>query len=166
MDEEYVYIGKIVNTHGIKGELRLLSDFKYKDRVFLNGRRIYIGEDHIEEIIKSYRHHKVFDMITLVGYDNINEVLKYLKQKVYVKKFDLSLNPNEYLDDDLLNLKVILDNKEVGIVVGITNNGAGNRTIETIINGKRVLIPFHEHFIKNIDFVNRVIEFSEVEGLL
>ena len=38
--------------------------------------------------------------------------------------------------------------------------------IETIINGKRVLIPFHEHFIKNIDFVNRVIEFSEVEGLL
>ena len=29
--DEYVYIGKIVNTHGIKGELRLLSDFKYKE---------------------------------------------------------------------------------------------------------------------------------------
>ena len=30
--EEYIYIGKIVNTHGIKGELRLLSDFKYKNK--------------------------------------------------------------------------------------------------------------------------------------
>ena len=166
MEDEFVYIGKIVNTHGIKGELRLLSDFQYKDRVFLQGRKIYIGEDHKEEIIKSYRHHKVFDMITLVGYDNINEVLHYLKQKVYVKKFDLSLNPNEYLEDDLINLKVILDNREVGTVVGITNNGNGNKTIETIINGKKVLIPYHDHFIKNIDFNNKCIEFMEVEGLI
>ena len=29
---KYINIGKIVNTHGIKGELRLLSDFKYKDK--------------------------------------------------------------------------------------------------------------------------------------
>ena len=29
-----VYIGKVVNTHGIKGELRILSDFPYKDKVF------------------------------------------------------------------------------------------------------------------------------------
>ena len=46
MEDDLVYIGKIVNTHGIKGELRLLSDFKYKDRVFLQGRRIYIGDEH------------------------------------------------------------------------------------------------------------------------
>ena len=31
---EYIYIGKIVNTHGIKGEVRIISDFKYKNEVF------------------------------------------------------------------------------------------------------------------------------------
>ena len=31
---KFINIGKIVNTHGIKGELRILSDFKYKDKVF------------------------------------------------------------------------------------------------------------------------------------
>ena len=31
---EKVYIGKIVNTHGIKGELRILSDFEFKDKAF------------------------------------------------------------------------------------------------------------------------------------
>ena len=39
---EYVKIGKIVNTHGIKGELRIRSDFEYKDRVFKKGFILYI----------------------------------------------------------------------------------------------------------------------------
>ena len=34
---EKVYIGKIVSTHGIKGELRILSDFPFKDKVFMIG---------------------------------------------------------------------------------------------------------------------------------
>ena len=29
-----IYLGKVVNTHGIKGELRIISDFKYKNTVF------------------------------------------------------------------------------------------------------------------------------------
>ena len=38
---EYVLIGKIVNTHGIKGELRILSDFEYKERIFKKGFNLY-----------------------------------------------------------------------------------------------------------------------------
>ena len=41
---EYIYIGDIVNTHGIKGELRILSDFKYKENVFKKNFKIYIGK--------------------------------------------------------------------------------------------------------------------------
>ena len=40
---KYVYLGKIANTHGIKGELRILSNFKYKSRVFNKGFKVYIG---------------------------------------------------------------------------------------------------------------------------
>lgn len=40
---EYVYIGKIVNTHGIKGEVRLISNFERKDLVFKKNFKIYIG---------------------------------------------------------------------------------------------------------------------------
>ena len=119
MDNEYIYIGKIVNTHGIKGELRLLSDFKYKDKVFLENRKIYISEDYICETINTYRHHKIFDMITLKGYNNINQVLKYLNQTVYVKRNDLLLNDDEFLDKDIINLNIVFDNKEVGRVLAI-----------------------------------------------
>ena len=53
-----VYIGKIVNTHGIKGEIRLLSDFPFKDKVFVVGNNILV--DDIEYKINSYRRHKMF----------------------------------------------------------------------------------------------------------
>lgn len=166
MEEEYVYIGKIVNTHGIKGELRLLSDFKYKERVFLEGRRIYIGEDHEEEVIASYRHHKVFDMITLKGYNNINQVLKYLNCNVYVKKFDLSLTADEYLDSDLVDLNIVLDNKEVGRVLAIKEVGKNNKVIEAVINNKKTLIPYHKDFIRKIDIANKLIELNLIEGMI
>ena len=42
---KYVLIGKLVNTHGLKGEVRILSNFKYKDKVFIPGMKIYIGRD-------------------------------------------------------------------------------------------------------------------------
>lgn len=166
MDEDFIYIGKIVNTHGIKGELRLLSDFKYKERAFLANRRIYIGEEHIEEIINSYRHHKIFDMITLRGYNNINQVLKYINKEVYIKRNDLSLNPDEYLDKDLIDLNVIFDDKEVGRVLAIREVGANNKVIEALINDKVTLIPYHKDFIKKIDITNKFIELYLIEGMI
>ena len=166
MDNEYIYIGKIVNTHGIKGELRLLSDFKYKDKVFLENRKIYISEDYICETINTYRHHKIFDMITLKGYNNINQVLKYLNQTVYVKRNDLLLNDDEFLDKDIINLNIVFDNKEVGRVLAIKKVGNNNKIIEAIINDKKILIPYHKDFIKKVDINSGIIEMNLIGGMI
>ena len=48
-----IKIGKIVNTQGIKGELRLLSKLPYKDKVFINNMTIYIDKKD-KEIINTY----------------------------------------------------------------------------------------------------------------
>ena len=45
---DYIKIGKIVNTHGIKGEVRLLSKFPYKDKVFVKDMNIYIDKKRRE----------------------------------------------------------------------------------------------------------------------
>ena len=113
---KYVLIGKIVNTHGLKGEVRILSSFKYKDKVFKVGMKVYIGKDKIEEEINSYRHHKIFEMITMCGYNDINEVLKYKGEYIFVNKDDIVLNENEYLDEDIIGLKVYVDDRLLGIV--------------------------------------------------
>lgn len=105
-----IKIGKIVNTHGIKGELRLLSKFPYKDKVFINNMTIYIDKKD-KEIINTYRKHKNFDMITLKDYNNINEVLKYKGKNVYVNDSDIKLDNNKYLDEELIGLNVIYEDK-------------------------------------------------------
>ena len=97
---DFIKIGKLVNTHGIKGEVKILSDFTKKDLVFIPGFKIYIGNKKTLMIINSYRHHKMFDMITLKGITNINDVLQYKGLDVFVNKEDLNLK-GDYLLEDL-----------------------------------------------------------------
>lgn len=160
---DFVYIGKIVGTHGIKGEIRLISNFDKKEKVFIPNMNIYIGDKKIKETINSYRKHKNFDMITLKGIYNINDVLKYKQEKVFVCRTDLHLD-NEYILDDLLNMRVLCDNKEYGIVKDIFDNN-GNTLLEINFT-KNYYIPFNKEYIKEVNLDNNYILVENVKELI
>ena len=160
---KYVLIGKLVNTHGLKGEVRILSEFKYKNKVFIPGMKIYIGRDKIEEEIVSYRHHKIFEMIMMDGYNDINDVLKYKGDYVFVNKEDIKLNENEYLDEDIIGLKVIVNNKEIGKVKKIENHN-GNEIL-VVFGDKNYLIPYNFDIILDIDLSKKEMHVKNIEGL-
>jgi len=162
--DKYLVIGKIVNTHGIKGEIRLLSKFKYKEKVFIKDMNIYIGKNKDKEVINSYRPHKCFDMITLVGYNNINEVLKYKGALVYILREDLKLLNNEYLDEDLIGFDAIVDGCVIGYVSYIEANN-GNKVIVINKDGKDIMIPFRNEFV-NVDLENRCVIITPIEGMI
>ena len=158
-----IKIGKIVNTHGIKGELRLLSKFPYKDKVFINKMTIYIDKKD-KEIINTYRKHKNFDMITLKGYNNINEVLKYKGKNVYVNDSDIKLDNNKYLDEELIGLNVIYEDNNKGTIVDI------ERYDKIVLfniknNDKEYLIPYNDNIIDKIDINNKRIYIKDIKGL-
>lgn len=158
---ELIKIGKIVNTHGIKGELRLLSKFPYKDKVFINNMKIYIDKKDIE-VINTYRKHKNFDMITLKGYSNINEVLKYKGKNVYVNKEDIILNDNEYLDEEIIGMTTIYKNSIKGIVTDIERyNKITLLKIDN--NNKYYLIPYNYNLIDKIE--DNKIYIKDIDGL-
>ena len=136
---EYVYVGKIVNTHALKGEVRLLSNFEYKDKVFLSGKTLYIGMHKSKEIIETYRRHKQFDMIKFKGIDYINDVLKYKGAYVYVLKNDIELNDDEILPEEFLIMNVYNNDKLIG-------------KIDSICNLKLVKIKYFNCIIKNNNF--------------
>ena len=162
---KYIIIGKIVNTHGIKGELRLLSSFKYKEKVFKKDMKIYIGKKKEEETIVSYRKHKSFDMICLKGYSNINEVLKYKGLYAFINKEDLVLEVDEYLDEDLIDLEVFVNNDKKGIVTNIVKY-PNNSLIEVTNNDKKYLIPNNKNIIESIDLNNKKIIIKDIKGLM
>lgn len=158
-----IKIGKIVNTHGIKGELRLLSKFPYKDKVFIKNMPIYI--DNQKEEINTYRKHKNFDMITLVGYNNINDVLKYKGKYAYINKEDLKLEKENYLDEELIGLEVIYENQKRGIITSIERY---NKTVLINIkeNTKTHLIPYNKELIEKIDLPSKKIYIKNIKGLI
>ena len=157
-----IKIGKIVNTHGIKGELRILSKFPYKDKVFINNMKIYIDKKDIE-IINTYRRHKNFDMITLKGYNNINEVLKYKGKYVYIDSSDIKLDNNKYLDEELIGLTVMYENIEKGIIKDIERYD--KYSLLVILGKKEYLIPYNDNLIDKIDINNKKIYIKDIKGL-
>ena len=123
---------------------------------------IYINNQ--KEIINSYRHHKMFDMITLKNYDDINQVLKYKGQKVYVKEEDLNLSSNEYLLEELIGYNIVENNEILGDVIDITYNN-GNDLLY-IKGNKNFYIPYNPNFIKEINREKKEITTENAKGLI
>jgi len=162
---KYVLIGKIVNTHGLKGEIRILTEFRYKEKVFVPNMKVYIGSSKTEETINTYRHHKIFEMITLKGYNDINEILKYKGDYLFINRDDLKLGPNEFLDEEIINLSVYADNKLIGIVKKIDKHSK-NELLVVKNQEKDYLIPYNFDIILSINIKEKRIDIQNIKGLI
>lgn len=155
MNNDYVCVGKIVNTHGIKGELRILSDFELKNKVFQKDINLYVGPEKREFTITSYRHHKMFDMVTFKGITNINEVLNLKGLLVYVKREILNLDNDSYVLSDLIGLDVYDKDKKIGTVKDYyLDNG---NTLLDVLGKKEFYIPLKSHYIKRVNLQDKKI---------
>lgn len=154
-----VYIGKIVNTHGVKGELRIKSDFEFKDKVFIVNNKLIV--DDKEYNIRSYRKHKTFDMVLLDEYNNINDVLFLVGKKVYFDKDKLNLNNDEELDKDLLDYKVII-NDNIGKIEEIIDTP--NNKVLRIKSEREYLVPYNEEFVI-IDRSKKEVVIKLIDGM-
>ena len=154
-----IYIGKIVNTHGLKGEIRIISDFKYKNDVFKTDNIVYINNN--KHIIKSYRHHKIFDMITLESINSIETAEEIKGLNIYINREDYKFDG--YLSEDLIGLEVYDTDKLKGKVIDILKTNTNDLLV---IDGiKRHMVPNIPQFIKEVDLNNDKIYIEYIRGL-
>lgn len=149
-----IVIGRYVTTHGIKGEIRIKSDFNEKDKVFKVGNEIIIDKPYI---ITSYRVHKGYDMVTLEGINRIEDIIDLKNSLVYIDRDKYF--QDEVIEDDLVGYKV--ENSYLDTFVAEIRNMTMNKKIIVCRNNK--FIPFE--LIKNIDNNNKIIYIEDVEGL-
>ena len=159
---DFIYVGDIVNTHGLKGEIRITSDFKFKKTAFEIGRKCYIGKEHKEEIIDTYRTHKTFDMVTFKDKKHIDDVIIYKNEPMYVNRADITYDG--YLDEDLIGLEVYCEGRHIGCVESIMKNTA--HEILLVKNGSKHMIPNVDEFVKKVDLENKILEINYMKGLL
>ena len=153
---KYEYIGTLVNTHSLKGEVRIISNFQYKNLIFKKGFKLYIGKNKKCVIIDSYRTHKNYDMCKFIDIDYL-EAVKLKGEKVYINRLDISV----MLDTDLIGFDSIYLDKFLGKIDDVINNN-GYKLFK--INNK--YIPYNKEFIDNINLEEKKITFKNLEGII
>lgn len=156
---EKIYIGKIVNTFGIKGELKIESKFEMPDRVFKVHNQIIIKDKNYE--ITGVRFHKNNYLVELNNIKDINDIEYLIGNEVYYAKEDLNLSDEEYLISELVNYKVVSNNAEIGVITDYDDNKI-NPLIK--VNDK-FYIPL-KGFYEKIDKLNKKIYVKDVSGLM
>lgn len=162
-------VGKIVNTQGIKGEIRVLSNSDFKDIRFAEGNKLEAQMRRESEIIEIERHytHKNFDILKLKGYDNINDVLKFKNALLLGEELtDEALGDGEYFVEQIVGLTVVdQDGNNVGTVKAInTQSYQKLLTIET--SGKDAMIPYVDEFVSGIDLETNTMHVNLIPGLI
>lgn len=150
-------IGKIVNTFGIKGEIKI---YPYVDYI-MDLKFFYVDDNKME--IEKCRTQKNLVIVKIKGIDDINVVEKLKGKIASVYEEDLpSLPEGTYYIKDLIGLDVITDDgRELGKLDDVIQTGAND-----VYNVNGILLPVIDEVVKKIDLENHKIVVHLIDGLI
>lgn len=158
-----VVVGKLINTHGLKGEVKIKSDFERKELVFKKGKKVII--DDTEFTITHYSVFKDIDLLQFEGYTDINDIEKYKGYLVYIDRDRLDIKDGDYLYADLLGMNIVNENGTYGSVVDYTNNI--NPLLEINYDNRTYYIPLKSDFIERVSVKdNNIYVSNRIEELI
>ena len=160
-------IGRVVKSHGVKGEVavELLAD-ESEDHIVvgevLTGRQAG-KEQHLT--VKTVRPHQKRLLISFEEVPDRTAADSLRGMKFFAEPLERDEDSDEYYNHELIGLKVRHDGDEVGAVTGVMD--APNRKIlEIDYRGKEVLVPFVMEFVPDIDLADGYLVITPPEGLL
>lgn len=162
---EKLVIGKIINTRGLKGEIKVENHSSFLKERFKVGNVVYLSNDDTNFISKKivrFSFTKGFVYLYLEGIEDIDKANEYRNYYIYCSSEDLKEKNNIYHYLTLKDMNVIFNGKVIGKVVDIETNT--RQDLLRIDTGKKsFLIPFMNDFIVNIDKENKIIEVKNIE---
>ena len=165
--KQYLECGKIVNTHGVKGAVKIEpwcdspEDFACLKRVFLKD-----AGEMTEMTVLNSSVFKQFVISEIKGVGDFDTALSLKNKILYAKREDFKLEDGDYFIADLIGLSVIdVNNGTVyGTLKDVVNRGASDIYVVETPDGERMM-PAVDEFVKRIDLDNGI--FVElIEGLL
>lgn len=154
-----IYVGKVSGYHGVKGELKIVSDFELKDKVLKKNYEVVIDDEVLK--ISSSRVHKNNYLITVNELYNLNFVDKYIGKDVFIERESLKLKAGEYLLGDLIDFSVFDEDVLLGKVKNIMYNKNNN-----FLCVEDFYIPLIDVYIKNIDLEKKEIYTNNGKDLI
>jgi len=166
----YLDVGEIVNTHGIKGEVRVQSLTSNPEERYAKGSKLVIkmNENDYQPItVNSHRVHKSFDLLTFEGYENINEVEQFKGKMLQVDSAIRSeLEEDNYYTDQIIGADVLdEDGQKIGRLKEIMFYPANDVWVIARPNKSDLFLPNIESVVLNVDIEKEEIMVHVLEGL-
>ena len=165
----YFEIGKIVNTQGIKGEVRIIpTTFDPKRFELLESVQIFIGNVTKTLSIENVRYHKQFVLVKFKEINDMNDAEKLKTAIIKIAESDaLPLQEDEYYIADLYDMEVkTVSGEYLGIIIEILFTGANDVYIVKDGDKKEILIPAIKQCIKEVDIEKNEMTVMLLEGLI
>ncbi len=164
-------VGKIVNTHSLKGEVKVISSTDFEEERFKKGSKLLItrGNQLIREVIvESYRNHKNFLLVKFEGIDSVEEAEKLKNLQIKIDSDEVEeLEENEFYFHEIIGCQVFDENdRNLGEIIDILTPGANDVWVIKGEEGKEILIPYIEDVVKQIDITNKKVNIEVMEGLI
>ena len=167
--QEYLEVGQIVNTNGLKGLLKInpftddITRFERLKTIFIEHKK-----ELLEFEIESVRYQKKQVLLKLKGIDTIEEAEKYREDYLKINRNKEEKLPEDtYYIVDLIGLDIYTENGELlGKLDDVFSTGSNDVYVVKNSEGKQILLPAISDVIKNIDLEQKKIVVNLIEGLL
>lgn len=164
--KKLVEVGKIVNTHGIKGELKIQAWCDSPD-MLLDIEKFYLEDEKTVLEPISARIHKTNVLMFFKGADDFDHAEKLKNKVLLADKSYFKLEKNTFFIDDLIGLSVYdIDNEKLyGKIIDILQTGANDVYVIKDDFGKEYLIPAIKDCIIETDIKSQVMKIRPLKGL-
>ena len=163
MKQEFIRVGRIVNAHGIRGEVRV-QPRRVSPALLTRCKTFYIDGQPITPTANHV--HKELVLLKLPGVDDMNAALTYKNKDLFLRRADIVLPEGEYFDDELLGLKVY--DCDTGALLGplMAVDEYPASKVYTVKGEREILIPaVKDAFIRSVDLDGGRMEVKVWEGL-
>lgn len=162
-------VGNIVNTHGIRGELKVMATTDFPEERFVKGQELVIdGQKPLTVIIQTVRQHKQFFLISFKDMQNINDVEKYKGRELMIDGEDLQeLDDNEFYYHEIVGLTVI-DNENgetLGTVKEIMELPANDVWVVSRKGHDDIYLPYIESVVTEINLDDKTAHVTQLEEI-
>jgi 16S rRNA processing protein RimM len=170
MSEKLYTIGKIVNTHGIRGELKVILETDFPERFDIGNELVIVSPSNQQTpvTVQSARLHKNMYVVKFKQFDNINDVEKYKGSLLKIEeKYQQPLEEGEYYYREIIGCRVVTEEgEELGPITEILTPGANDVWVVSKPKSKQILIPVIDDVVLDVDVANKIVKIHVLEGLL
>ncbi|MFF2482677.1 ribosome maturation factor RimM [Paenibacillus sp. NPDC058071] len=167
-------VGKLSNTHGLRGEVKIVPSTDFAEQRFAIGSKLALQDERSGSMttieIVSSREQKGFYIVKLKGFDHINDVEKFKGWLVKISEEEQGeLEEGEYYYHEIIGCKAVTEEgEELGVISEILSPGANHVWVVDRIQpkGKQLLLPVIDDVILDVDIVNKKVLVRLLEGLI